>query len=163
MLVSMPQSKDWGSRSQEWHASTGAAWPSSARDVNRNLKWHNERNPCSVFYVSQRTASLYEEEGGEHVPSAWPLCLGPHTCYIAGDNGSRSREAELILKTRPGSDRRLKLASVKLESLVIADQTCRGEYVLGLCTHCPSGQGSSHYLKTRISGKRVGGMTRAKS
>ena len=58
---------------------TGAAWRSSARDVNRNLNWRNERNPCSVLQVSQKTASFNEEEGEEDVSSAWPLCPGQHT------------------------------------------------------------------------------------
>jgi hypothetical protein len=39
---------------------------------------------------------------------------------------------------RLGSDWRLKLASMKVELLVIADQQCRGEYVPGPCTHRPS-------------------------
>ena len=36
---------------------------------------------------------------------------------------------------------------MKLESLVIADQPCRGEYVLESCTHRPSLQGNREYLK----------------
>ncbi len=43
----------------------------------------------------------------------------------------QNREVELILKTVLSSDRRLQPACVKLESLVIADQLRRGEYVLG--------------------------------
>ena len=46
-------------------------------------------------------------------------------------------EANLI-KVRLSSDCRLQLAYMKLESLVIADQQRRGEYVLGPCTHRPS-------------------------
>src|SRR5207342_2703750 len=41
-------------------------------------------------------------------------------------------------KSPPSSDRRLQLASVKLESLVIADQLRRGECVPEPCTHRPS-------------------------
>ena len=40
------------------------------------------------------------------------------------------------------SDWSLQLDSMKLESLVIANQLCRGEYVLGHCTHRPSNHGS---------------------
>ena len=40
------------------------------------------------------------------------------------------------------SDWSLQLDSMKLESLVIANQLCRGEYVLGPCTHRPSNHGS---------------------
>ena len=45
------------------------------------------------------------------------------------------------------SDRSLQLDSVKLESLVIAHQQWRGEYVPGPCTHRPSSQGSLVDLK----------------
>ena len=37
--------------------------------------------------------------------------------------------------------------SVKLDSLVIAHQPWRGEYVPGPCTHRPSSHGSLGYLK----------------
>ena len=46
------------------------------------------------------------------------------------------------------SDWSLQLDSMKLESLVIANQLCRGEYVLGHCTHRPSNHGSRRYLKS---------------
>ena len=46
------------------------------------------------------------------------------------------------------SDCRLQLACMKLESLVIADQQCCGEYVPGPCTHRPSSHGSRVYLKS---------------
>ena len=45
------------------------------------------------------------------------------------------------------SDRGLKLAPVKLELLVIADQPRRGEYVPEPCTHRPSSHPSTGYLK----------------
>ena len=45
------------------------------------------------------------------------------------------------------SDRSLQLDSVKLESLVIAHQQWRGEYVPGPCTHRPSSHGSLVDLK----------------
>ena len=67
--------------------------------MNRNLKWHNERNPRLVLYVSQETAEYNSEEGGDDVRSAWPLCPGPHTWYNAGYNGLQSREAKLIPKS----------------------------------------------------------------
>lgn len=46
------------------------------------------------------------------------------------------------IKTTLSSDWRLQLASMKSESLVIANQPRSGEYVLGLCTHCPSCHGN---------------------
>ncbi len=45
-------------------------------------------------------------------------------------------------KGRLSSDCRLQLACMKLESLVIAHQQWRGEYVPGPCTHRPSSHGS---------------------
>ena len=50
-------------------------------------------------------------------------------------------------KTVLSSDRSLQLDSVKLESLVIANQPCCGEYVLGSCTHRPSHHESLLHLK----------------
>ena len=46
------------------------------------------------------------------------------------------------------SDWSLQLDSMKLESLVIANQLCRGEYDIGHCTHRPSNHGSRKYLKS---------------
>ena len=56
--------------------------------------------------------------------------------------GSQSQKADL------SSDRRLQFASVKPESLVIADQPRRGEYVPGPCTHRPSRHGSCERPKS---------------
>lgn len=100
MLVSMPFSKEKGS-TVSVRASTGAAWPSSARGVNRILKWHNERNPRGVLHVSHLTAGFKPEEGGDDVRSAWPLCPGLHTCYNGGYKELRTREGEPISKKPP--------------------------------------------------------------
>jgi hypothetical protein len=51
-------------------------------------------------------------------------------------------------KVHLSSDRSLQLDCVKLESLVIAYQQRRGEYVPGPCTHRPSSHGSREDLKT---------------
>ena len=59
--------------------------------------------------------------------------------YLA--TGCQSQKAGL------SSDRSLQLDSVKLESLVIAHQQWRGEYVPGPCTHRPSSHGSQGDLK----------------
>ncbi len=60
--------------------------------------------------------------------------VGTEGCETA--RRSQSQKADL----RP--DRSLQLDSVKSESLVIANQHCRGEYVPGPCTHRPSHHGS---------------------
>ena len=54
------------------------------------------------------------------------------------------------------SDRSLQLDYVKLESLVIAHQQWRGEYVPGPCTHRPSSHGSWVYLKSVTVRSRLG-------
>ena len=51
-------------------------------------------------------------------------------------------------KASLSSDWSLQLDSMKLESLVIAHQPWRGEYVPGPCTHRPSSHGSLGYLKS---------------
>ncbi len=52
------------------------------------------------------------------------------------------REVEQIYKPNLSSDSSLQLDYLKLESLVIVDQLCYGEYVPGSCTHRPSHHGS---------------------
>ena len=69
---------------------------SSARVVRCTVKSGNERNPYLVFHVSQETARFKWEEGGDDVKSAWPLCLGLHTCYNGWYNGLPNRKVELI-------------------------------------------------------------------
>ncbi len=83
----------------------------------------------------KQTASANGEEGGDDVKSAWPLCLGLHASYNGLYNGDQYREMEEILKAALSSDCRLKLACMKVESLVIAGQLHGGEYVPGPCTH----------------------------
>ena len=130
----------------------GAAWLSSARAVRCRLKCHNERNPCSQLPSgnaghSVKTASVRSEEGGDDVKSARPLRPGLHTCYNGRYRGQLPREGKRISKACLSSDWRLKPASMKLDSLVIAHQPWRGEYVPGPCTHRPSSHGSWGCLK----------------
>src|SRR5699024_2968412 len=97
---------------------------------------------------SSKTAGANREEGGDDVKSSRPLRPGLHTCYNGRHNGQPLREEARIHKTGLSSDRSLQLDSVKLESLVIADQPCCGEYVPGPCTHRPSSHGSRKHLKS---------------
>ena len=74
------------------------------------------------------------------------MTSSPHGLYaqgctratMAGTTGSNAARPSQSLKARPSSDCRLQLACMKLESLVIADQLRRGEYVPEPCTHRPS-------------------------
>ena len=71
-----------------------------------------------------------------------PYAQGCKHATMAGTEGCDPARVSESQKVRLGSDWRLKLASMKLELLVIADQQCRGEYVPGDCTHRPSHHGS---------------------
>ena len=76
-----------------------------------------------------------------------PYVQGYTRATLAGTKGCKPARGSESQKAGPGSDWRLKLASMKAELLVIADQHCRGEYVPGPCTHRPSSHGSWGYLK----------------
>ena len=126
---------------------------SSARAVRCRLKCHNERNPRLQLPSgdaghSGDTATARCEEGGDDVKSARPLRPGLHTCYNGGYRRSLPGDRMPIFKTCLSSDRSLQPDSVKLDSLVIAHQPWRGEYVPGPCTHRPSSHGSLEYLKS---------------
>ena len=134
-------------------AQQGAAWLSSARAVRCQVKSYNERNPYVQLPAgdagdSGGTAHASGEEGGDDVKSARPLRPGRHTCYNGRYRGQPPGDRERISKAGLSSDRSLQLDSVKLDSLVIAHQPWRGEYVPGPCTHRPSSHESLGYLKS---------------
>ena len=117
------------------------------------LKCHNERNPFPWLPSgnaghSRDTAIVRCEEGGDDVKSARPLRPGLHTCYNGGYRRQLPGDRMLIPKASLSSDRSLQPDFVKLDSLVIAHQPWRGEYVPGPCTHRPSSHGSLGYLKS---------------
>ena len=130
----------------------GAAWLSSARAVRCRLKCHNERNPHPRLPSgdaghSGDTAIVRCEEGGDDVKSARPLRPGLHTCYNGRYRRQPHSDVEPIPKAGLSSDWSLQPDSMKLDSLVIAHQPRRGEYVPGPCTHRPSSHESRGYLK----------------
>ena len=96
---------------------------------------------------SKGTAGDKPEEGGDEVKSSWPLYPGLHTYYNGRNSGKRRGDLEQILKLGLNTDCSLQLDCMKLESLVIAGQQNRGEYVLGPCTHRPSHHPSWFFLK----------------
>ena len=109
---------------------------SSARAVRCRLKCHNERNPCCQLLTghaedSGRTAIVRCEEGGDDVKSARPLRPGLHTCYNGEYRGQLPGDRMRIPKAPLSSDWSLQPDSTKLDSLVIAHQPRRGEYVPG--------------------------------
>src|SRR6266480_7740009 len=74
------------------------------------------------------------------------MTSSPHGLYVQGctratmacTKGRKLARGSKSQKARPSSDRRLQLAFVKLESLVIAGQQHCGECVPEPCTHRPS-------------------------
>ena len=76
-----------------------------------------------------------------------PYVRGDTRVTMVGTTGSHLATERGSLKPYPSSDRSLQLDSVKPDSLVIAHQPWRGEYVPGPCTHRPSSHGSRGYLK----------------
>ena len=97
-----------------------------------------------------------------------PYVQGFTHATMAGTTGCDAATRSGSLKTGLSSDRSLQLDCVKAESLVMAHQLRRREYVPGSCTHRPSHHGSrSHpkYLKptARRQGPKVRLVTGMKS
>src|SRR5262249_16395828 len=131
---------------------TGAAWLSSARVVRCWVKSRNERNPHLQLPSgraghSEGTAGDKPEEGGDDVKSSWPLWAGLHTCYNGGDRGRQGSDPAPISKSRLSSDCSLPLESMKLESLVNADQHAAGDNFPGPVHHDPHPTGSCFPLR----------------
>ena len=76
-----------------------------------------------------------------------PYVQGFTHATMAGTKGCEPVRVSESRKAGLSSDRGLQLGPVKSESLVIADQQCRGEYVPGPCTHRPSHHESWQYPK----------------
>ncbi len=76
-----------------------------------------------------------------------PYVLGYTRATMVGTESSNTATWSKSQEANLSSDRSLQLDCVKLESLVIANQQCRGEYVLGSCTHRPSHHESWLHLK----------------
>ena len=126
---------------------------SSARAVRCRLKCHNERNPFRQLPSgdaghSGDTATVRCEEGGDDVKSARPLRPGLHTCYNGVYRESGVGNTASIVKVPLSSDWGLQPDPMKLDSLVVAHQPWRGEYVPGPCTHRPSSHESRGRLKS---------------
>ena len=79
-----------------------------------------------------------------------PYVLGDTRATMADTEGCEAVTRSESQKVGHSSDRSLQLDSVKSESLVIAHQPWRGEYVPGPCTHRPSSHGSWGHLKSVI-------------
>ena len=77
-----------------------------------------------------------------------PYAQGDTRATMAGTEGCEPVRWSESQKAGLSSDCSLQLDCMKPESLVIADQPCRGEYVPGPCTHRPSRHGSRERPKS---------------
>ena len=131
---------------------TGAAWLSSARVVRCWVKSRNERNPCPMLpavrpgthgglpVINRRKVGMTSSHHGPYAQGYTRATMeSTKGCYLV--TGCQSQKALL------SSDCGLQLDHMKSESLVIAHQQWRGEYVPGPCTHRPSSHGSWEDLK----------------
>ena len=76
---------------------------------------------------------------------------GDTRATMAGTEGCQAARWSQSRKAGLSSDWSLKPDSMKLESLVIAHQPWRGEYVPGPCTHRPSSHGNWGDLKVGVT------------
>ena len=77
-----------------------------------------------------------------------PYAQGDTRATMAGTTRCNLARGSGSLKAGLSSDWGLQFDPMKSELLVIADQHCRGEYVPGPCTHCPSHHESRQGPKT---------------
>ena len=77
-----------------------------------------------------------------------PYAQGYTRATMAGTKGREAARWSQSQKAGLSSDWGLQLDPMKVESLVIVDQQCHGEYVPGPCTHRPSHHGSWFYPTT---------------
>ena len=103
----------------------------------------------NTLEIEHRLLIVGWEEGKDDARSAWPFdTLGYTHNTMVTTTGCDEATLSKSHKGGPSSDWSLQLDSMKLELLVIAGQTYRGEYVLKSCTHRPSSQGSRGYPKS---------------
>jgi hypothetical protein len=126
---------------------TGAAWLSSARAVRCWVKSRNERNPCGQLNTLTGLPAANRRKVGMMSSQHGPYALGYTHATMAGTMGCQAARRSQSPKPGLSSDRGLKPARVKPESLVTAGQHYCGEYVPGPCTHRPSRHESRQRLK----------------
>jgi hypothetical protein len=86
-----------------------------------------------------------------------PYGQGCTHATMVGTTGCDPARVSESPKAGLSADWSLQLDSMKSESLVIVDQQCRGECVLGPCTHRPSHHESWQYPKSVVqpSGRKL--------
>ena len=94
-----------------------------------------------------RLPAQAERKGGTTSSHHGPYVQGDTRATMVGTAGSETVTLSQSCKAGHSSDWGLQPDPMKLESLVIAHQPWRGEYVPGPCTHRPSSHGSLGDLK----------------
>src|SRR3954453_8549612 len=142
-------------------ACTGAAWLSSARVVRCWVKSRNERNPCVLLLSLREQGALWTDclastgrKVGMTSSQYGPYGQGCTRTTMPSTERSETARWRKSLKTGPSSDWSLQLDSMKPESLVMAHQLRRREYVPGPCTHRPSHHESRLYPKSPLKRRR---------
>ncbi len=117
----------WKQKSACGNRNTGGAWLSSARVVRCWVKSRNERNPRSELPATKlgtlrRLPVTNRRKVGMTSSQHAPDVLGYTRTTMLSTKGSETAKLSKSQKRRLSSDRRLQLACVKEESLVIAGQ-----------------------------------------
>ena len=132
---------------------TGAAWLSSVRAVRCLVKSTNERNPYDPLPAgkagnSDHTACLRRRKVGMTSSQYGPYIQGCTRATMAYTERRETARWSKSHRASLSSDWGLQPDPMKLDSLVIAHQPWRGEYVPGPCTHRPSSHESWGHLKS---------------
>jgi len=124
---------------------SGVAWLSLVRAVRRQVKSLNERNPYLILFFFKHSPFKNGRKVRMMSSPHGPYELGYTRATMVITKSCKDLSRSQSYKNYLSSDYRLKLAYMKSESLVIVDQKRYGEYVLKLCTHCPSHRGSHFF------------------
>ena len=119
------------------------------------VKSRNERNPYVPLPPSLNAGALRTDclastrrKVGMTSSQYGPYDQGCTRTTMPGTEGRKGASRSKSQKTGPSSDCRLQLDGMKLESLVMAHQLRRREYVPRPCTHRPSHHESRSHPKS---------------
>ncbi len=106
------------------NSNTDAAWLSSVRVVRCLVKSINERNPHPMLHFFGNCCVITQRKVGMTTSPHGSYALGYTDATMASTKGSEPAKGSKSHKTSLSSDCRLKLAYMKLESLVNAFHQC---------------------------------------
>lgn len=100
-----------------------------------SLKWGNERNPCPELNILGRLTRYAGRKWGRRQVSMALISGATHMLQWGRQWVAKRKRGANPIKRPLSGDSRLQLGGLNVELVVIADQLCRGEYVLRSCTH----------------------------